>query len=190
MPGAPEARARLNALLNCSACKKGMNLQTAPGCTKVLPAETEKHMQTTGSPWAELWQGFTFCWGLLPGIVCSEEAAGSWKKSTKINSNSSQRSRFSYKTEIFSLLSPKRLWSCYKCLALIRKILLVSSLEKCSCSVSRWMGIAKGKFRFSVRERLWSERLISTGLVSVESIKLFWVLPAVCEITISRKCFY
>lgn len=49
----------------------------------------------------------------------------------------------------------------------------ILAVSKCTCSVSRWVGIAKGKFRFSVRAQFWSERLISTGLVSIESIKLF-----------------
>lgn len=106
-----------------------MNLQTELGCIKVLITETEKHTDTRGSPWAEYGKDLPSAEGLSPGIVYSEEAAGSWKESTKVNRNSSQGSRFSYKTEIFSLLSPRRSWSGYKCLTLIRKTLLVSSLE-------------------------------------------------------------
>lgn len=106
-----------------------MNLQTAPGCIKVLAAETEKHTETRGSPWAEYGKDLPSAEGPSPGIVCREEAAGFWKESTKINSNSSQGSRFSYEIEIFSLLSPRRSWNGYKCLTLIRKTILVSSWE-------------------------------------------------------------
>lgn len=103
-----------------------------PNSTRLLQSTyywNRKAHGNPGCPWAEYGKDLPSAEGLSPGIVCREETPGSWKESTKINSSSSQGSRFSYKTEIFSLLSPRRSWSGYKCLTLIRKTLLVSSQE-------------------------------------------------------------
>lgn len=131
MHRASEAQERMTALLNCNEGKKmfGWQWWTSKqhwAASRYLLLKTEKHMETRGSPWAEYGKDLLSAEGLSPGIVCSEEAAGSWKESTKINSSSSQGSRSSYKTEFFSLLSPS---SGYKHLILIRKSLLASSLE-------------------------------------------------------------
>lgn len=108
-------------------------------------------VQPGGSPWADPGRDLPSAEGLSLGVVCCKEAAGSGKESAKVNSNTSQEAAFLTKQKPF-LSVPQEVMEWLQVLDLNQKksfgILIGSDY---TLSISRWMGISKGKFGFNVR---------------------------------------
>lgn len=106
-----------------------MNLQTALGCIKVLTTETEKRRKPESLPGLNMARIYLLL-RVFPQALCvGRRLLALDRKAPKLIVRAAREADFLTKQKSFLFCPTRRSRSGYKCLTLIRKTPLVSSLE-------------------------------------------------------------